>query len=177
MRLKANAPEHQNRRGDVGARANWNQTRKERDSNMPKQTVKREDLKPGEVLCSYCTAKCCQYFALAIDTPETWSEFDYIRWYMIHGRVSVFVEDETWYLMVHSECKHLMDDYRCGIYETRPKICREYTTESCEYDDDACYDKLFESPEQIWEYAEAVLPPRRRRKADQTTSLPVLSAV
>ena len=59
-------------------------------------------------------------------------------------------------------CKYLTDDDRCRIYLNRPKICREYTTDECEYDDDWSFDKVFETPEQIWEYAEAVLPPRRR---------------
>jgi len=124
---------------------------------------RREDLKPGECLCLHCTAKCCRYFALPIETPTTWKDFDYLRWFMMHGRVSVFVDDDTWYLMVHSECRHLLPDHRCGTYETRPAICREYSTADCEYEDDAVYDKFFETPEQIWEYAEAVLPPKRNR--------------
>lgn len=134
--------------------------------------IKREDLKPGEVLCSYCTAKCCRYFALPIDTPDNWDDFEHIRWYMLHGQVSIFVEDETWYLMVHADCKHILPDNRCGIYETRPHICREYTTDNCEYEEDAVYDKFFETPEQMWEYAEAVMPPRKRKQKQQ---LPVLS--
>jgi uncharacterized protein len=152
----------------------------ENESNlMARAKVKREDLKPGEVLCSYCTARCCRYFALPIETPTTWDDFNNIRWYMLHGRVSIFVEDTTWYLMVHADCKHLLDDHRCGIYQTRPEICRTYSTDNCEYDDDTCYDQLFESPEQIWEYAEAVLPPRKsgKQSANQPISLPVLNGV
>ena len=144
---------------------------------MPKPKVTRDSLKPGEVLCTYCTAKCCRYFALPIDTPETWEDFDNIRWYMFHGRISIFVEEKTWFLMVHGDCEHLMSDNRCGIYLDRPKLCRTYSTRNCEYDDDACYDKLFETAEQIWEYAEAVLPPRRRKKVNQRVSLPVLSNI
>lgn len=136
---------------------------------------RRADLKPGETLCDHCTARCCRYFALPIDTPETWEDFDHIRWYMLHGRVSIFVEDDTWFLMVFGDCQHIRDDYRCGIYETRPQICREYSTDNCEFDDDGCYDKLFETPEQIYEYAEAVLPPRKRRKPNQPVELPLLS--
>ncbi len=142
---------------------------------MIKPKVKPGDLKPGEVLCDYCTGKCCRYFALPIDKPETWDDFDHIRWYMMHGRVSIFVDDDTWFLMVHNECQHLMEDNRCGFYDDRPKICREYSTNNCEYDDDACYDQLFESHEQIWEYAEAVLPPRHRKKKKRAVALPVLS--
>ena len=58
-----------------------------------------------------------------------------------------------------TRCKYLAGDNRCRIYFNRPKICREYTTEECEYDDDWSFTKMFETPEQIWEYAEAVLPP------------------
>jgi uncharacterized protein len=150
---------------------------------LPVPKFRREDLKPGECLCSYCTAKCCRYFALPIDTPTTWKDFDYLRWFMMHGRVALFVEKETWYLMVYADCRHLLPDNRCGVYETRPAICRAYTTAECEFDEDAVYDKFFETPEQIWEYAEAVLPPRRKKKAEKgsgaglTLSLPVLSGV
>ncbi len=148
---------------------------------MTKQKFKREDLKPGEVLCEYCTAKCCRYFALPIETPTTREDFDHIRWYLMHGRISIFVEDDTWYLMVHADCKHLTVDNQCGTYEDRPNVCRTYSVVDCEYDDDACYDKLFETPEQIWEYAEAVLPPRKfkRRPTNRTVpvNLPILSEV
>ena len=61
-----------------------------------------------------------------------------------------------------TRCQYLTADNRCGIYFNRPKICREYTTDDCEYDGDWSFEKIFETPEQIWEYAEAVLPPRRR---------------
>jgi Fe-S-cluster containining protein len=148
-------------------------------SMPPVPRFRREDLKPGESLCSHCTAKCCRYFALPIDKPTTWQDFDYLRWFMMHGRVALFVEGKTWYLMVYADCKHLLPDHRCGTYETRPNICRAYKTVDCEYDDDAVYDQFFETPEQIWEYAEAVLPPRRQRgkRNSLSVSLPILSSV
>lgn len=144
------------------------------DESM-KADVKRSDLKPGEVLCQYCTGRCCRYFALPIERPETWDDYDHIRWYMMHGQVSVFVEDTTWYVMVHADCQHLQEDHMCGAYETRPGICRSYTTDDCEYDNDAPYDQLFETAEQMWEYAHAVLPPRPRRQPGDPVSLPVIS--
>lgn len=123
----------------------------------------REDLKPDENLCAFCTAKCCRYFALPIETPTDWTDFEYIRWYLLHDRATVFVEDDCWYLLVHTQCKHLRDDNLCGIYETRPQICREYTTDKCEYEDDWVYEQYFETAEQVEEYAEAVLGPRKGR--------------
>jgi Fe-S-cluster containining protein len=130
---------------------------------IARQKPRREDLKPGEVLCQYCSAKCCRYFALPIDEPKSWKDFEYIRWYLLHDRATVFTEDGTWYLLVHTKCRHLGDDNLCKGYETRPQICREYSTEKCEYDDTWVYDRYFETPEQVEEYAEAVLPPRKGR--------------
>jgi Fe-S-cluster containining protein len=137
---------------------------------------KREDLKPDEVLCDHCTAKCCHYFAMPIDTPEDRRDYDFIRWFLLHDRATVFTEDEDWYLLVHTSCKHLQPDHRCGIYETRPRICREYSTDNCEYDEDATYDRYFETAEQVHEYAEAVLPPRKRKgiRSSRPSLLPVI---
>ncbi len=131
--------------------------------------MRREDLAAGDCLCNHCSAKCCKYFALPIDTPTEQKDFDYIRWYLLHDAATVFIEGESWYLLVHTQCKHLQPDNRCGIYETRPQICRDYSTEACEYEDDYVYDRYFETPEQVEEYVEAVLPgkkgkPKRSRK-------------
>lgn len=120
----------------------------------------RKELRPDETLCDYCGAKCCLYFALPVDKPKEWQDFDYIRWYLLHEQAAVFVEEDCWYLLVQNRCKHLRDDNLCGIYETRPQICRDYTAADCEYDDDWTYDHYWESPEQVEQYAEAVLGPR-----------------
>lgn len=137
---------------------------------------RREDLLPGEVLCDHCSAKCCRYFALPIDTPENFADYEYIRWYLLHERASVFIEDDDWYLLVHTVCRHLQADNRCGIYETRPQICRDYTTDDCEYEDSWVYDKYFETPEQVAEYSEAVLPkkPGKSIRSPKPPLLPVL---
>ena len=119
------------------------------------------DLAPGENPCDYCGAKCCRYFALPIETPVDWEDFEFIRWYLLHDRATVFTEDDEWYLLVHTRCRHLGDDNRCGAYETRPEICRDYSTNNCEYEDEWVYDHYWETPEQVEEYAEALLGPRK----------------
>ena len=135
----------------------------------------RTELKPGESLCDYCTAKCCKYFALPIDVPTTRRDFDYIRWYLLHDQATVFTEEGDWYLMVHTTCKHLQSDNRCGIYDDRPRICRQYSTDECEYEDDWTYERYFETSEQVAEYAEAVLP--KRSGQSMRSSQPPLLAV
>ncbi|MBS0261562.1 MAG: YkgJ family cysteine cluster protein [Planctomycetes bacterium] len=144
---------------------------------MPVFTFKREHLKPGENLCEHCTAMCCRYFSVPIDTPTTRGELDNIRWFMLHGRVTVYVEDDVWYLCVYGDCKHILPDYRCGTYETRPQICREYSTNKCEYDDKGLHDKLFDTPEQIYEYMEALYPAKKKKaaKGPKGVRLPVVS--
>ena len=137
---------------------------------------RRDEVPPGQVLCEHCTAKCCRYFALPIDTPRTLKDFEFIRWYLLHDRATVFKEGDTWYLLVHTTCRHLQEDNRCGIYETRPQICRDYTTDNCEFDDSWVYEKYFELPEQVAEYMEAVLPTPRGAgiRSRRPVELPIL---
>jgi Fe-S-cluster containining protein len=133
----------------------------------------RDQVPEGMSLCDFCTAKCCKYFALPLDDPTEVKDFDYIRWYLLHDRASVFVESGTWYLLVHTTCKHLLPDNRCGIYETRPQICREYSTKECEYDETWVYEQYFETPEQIAEYVEARFGPPEDRVEGIRSARPV----
>jgi Fe-S-cluster containining protein len=121
----------------------------------PRIKPPRESVPKTENLCAFCTVKCCRYFALPIDTPTEPKDFDYLRWYLLHEQASVFLDEGIWYLLVHTTCRHLQDDYRCGIYHTRPQICREYSTDNCEYDDSYVYEGYFELPDQVQEYFEA----------------------
>jgi uncharacterized protein len=142
-------------------------------SALPK--INRDAVPEGKVLCEYCTAKCCKYFALPIETPESFEDFEFMRWFLLHDRATVFREDEDWYLLVHTQCKHLQNDNLCGIYETRPQICRDYTTKDCEYDDDWTYDFYLETAEQVAEYTEAILPKKgKKMRSSKPALLPIL---
>lgn len=131
--------------------------------HIVKMKPRREELLPSECLCTHCPAKCCRYFALPIETPTEWGDFEYIRWFLFHERAAVFTEKGDWYLLVYTKCKHLRDDNLCAIYDDRPQICRDYSTVDCEYEEDWVYDQYFETSEQVEEYAEAVLGPRDGR--------------
>ncbi len=106
--------------------------------------------KTKTVSCHRCTGLCCRYFALPIETPEDWKDFDDIRWYLAHENVSVFVEKGDWYLNVHNSCRYLRKDHRCAIYETRPRICRTYKTEDCDFTgEDYNFEMYFTSEQQL----------------------------
>lgn len=118
---------------------------------------------PG-ILCEHCTAVCCKYVALPIDTPTTLEELDYIRWYLIHEEISVFVEDGDWYISFQTGCRHLLPDNRCGIYETRPQICRDYTTDNCDYHSgDYGWEYHFTTPEHLDEFRRLHFRPTKKK--------------
>ena len=98
--------------------------------------------------CHLCTARCCRYFALQIDTPSSKQDYDHIRWYLMHEGVVAWVDDGDWYIEIRTVCRHLQPDNSCGIYETRPQICRDYGLPGdnpCEFfTDDLEYDLFFE---------------------------------
>ena len=88
--------------------------------------------------CDRCKPSiCCGYFTQAIDTPRSKSDFDFLLWQIAHRDVQVYKDKGAWYLLINNPCTHLQVDGRCGIYETRPKICRDYSNDYCEYDQPA----------------------------------------
>ena len=104
----------------------------------------------GSVLCEHCTGVCCTYIALPIDKPTTRRDFDDIRWYVMHAGISVFVEEGDWYVQIATSCNNLLADNRCGVYETRPEICREYSAGECDYaGGDYHYEIHLRSPEEV----------------------------
>lgn len=92
----------------------------------------------AETKCSYCPgAICCSYFTQGIETPRSKYDFEHLLWQISHHNVNVYKDDEGWYLMFRSSCQHLLADGRCGIYQNRPQICRDYSNEYCEMDEPA----------------------------------------
>jgi Fe-S-cluster containining protein len=116
-------------------------------------------------LCDQCAALCCRYFVLEIDKPHTRRQFDDVRWYLVHENTFVFIEKRRWYLGVYARCKHLEQDNRCGIYEKRPRICRDYSTENCDYHGgEYDWEVLFSSAEQLERYAKEWLAKERLKR-------------
>lgn len=120
----------------------------------------------GCILCEHCTGLCCKYIALPIDTPKTRRDFDDIRWYLMHENITVFVEEGDWYIQFATRCRNLTPANLCGVYETRPHICREYKAGECDYGGgDYGYEHLFTHPDEIEAFAADWLKQRRRRQA------------
>jgi Fe-S-cluster containining protein len=97
---------------------------------------------------------CCRYFALPIDTPKDKGDYDDIRWFLCHKDISVFVEDGDWYVNIKNKCKYLSEkDNRCRIYNNRPRICRGYRHNECDFiEGEYDYEMNFNSDRQMEEF-------------------------
>jgi len=83
--------------------------------------------------CHACGATCCRYVAAALAAPRDQSDRDLIHWYLNHTAVCVYIDkDEDWWVQVGTDCRHIGPGGACGIYETRPQLCRDYGTHACE---------------------------------------------
>jgi Fe-S-cluster containining protein len=74
--------------------------------------------------------------AIEIDKPTCKRDYDQIRWYLLHDRVTVFVDhDGDWHVEFEADCSAVGPDHRCKAYEQRPRVCRDYPggDEECEH--------------------------------------------
>lgn len=93
--------------------------------------------------CGRCPgSKCCTYITQSIPTPRTKADFDHLLWQVSHRGITIYKDEDGWYLLVEATCSHLEADGRCGIYESRPQVCRDYSNDYCELDEPA--EKHFE---------------------------------
>ena len=82
--------------------------------------------------CSEC-AHCCTYIAVPIERPSDRDTVSSILWYLYHGQVRVYLDHEhDWYVQFWTRCEALRPDGLCGVYETRPDVCEEFTATDCE---------------------------------------------
>ena len=82
--------------------------------------------------CTEC-AKCCTYVAVNIDGPDTMKDAGYMLWYLYHPGVSVYHDGNgDWSVIFESRCRNLREDRLCGIYESRPPICRDFDNQTCD---------------------------------------------
>lgn len=109
----------------------------------------------SETKCSFCPGSiCCTYFTEQIDTPRSKKDFDHLLWQLSHANTQLYKDDEGWFLLVNNKCKHMHDNGRCGIYETRPQVCRDYSNDYCEYDERANkhFEQFFDGYEALLKY-------------------------
>ncbi len=105
--------------------------------------------------CSFCTGSiCCTYITEELATPKAKSDFDHLLWQVSHEHISIYKDEDGWFLLVEGKCTHLQADGACGIYDTRPQVCRDYDNDWCEYDEPAekGFDLYFRTYDELLAY-------------------------
>ena len=116
--------------------------------------------------CQKCGAKCCKYFCFEIDEPDTYEEFEDVRWYLCHQGVTVHIDEGDWYISIENHCKKLGRNDHCKIYDERPLICRSYDPSNCDHVSGFYgYDEHFRTPEELDAYARETLGEKEYEKA------------
>ncbi|MFA7114685.1 MAG: YkgJ family cysteine cluster protein [Candidatus Omnitrophota bacterium] len=101
--------------------------------------------------CHKCNAKCCHNLSMHIGRPVTKSEIEDLKWQLQFDTVRVYIRHHRWYQLVDGKCMYLDKDYRCTIYDKRPKKCRDYNPPDCELNH-KFYDIMFETPDDLEKY-------------------------
>jgi Fe-S-cluster containining protein len=128
-----------------------------------KNAIKLQDVSDaGEIKidkkCAKCAKKkgsiCCNSINQKIPTPKAKEDFDHLLWQISHENINVFKDADGWFLHINTRCTHLQPNGACGIYETRPWVCREYDNDFCEYDESIAdaSELFFSTPEELEKY-------------------------
>ena len=105
--------------------------------------------------CAFCTGSiCCTYVTQHIDTPRSKVDFQHLLWQVSHDHVTAYKDEDGWTLLIEAKCQHLQVDGACGIYATRPQICRDHSNEYCEFDapSEDGFDLYFQNYEELLAY-------------------------
>ncbi len=102
---------------------------------------------------------------LPLDTPEDWNDYDDMRWYLAHKRVSIYVWQGKWYLQIRNKCRYLAKKKRkCKIQTERPAFCtgRSHVPDRSTMLDKS--DMYFRDDKQMKEWMRIRFPRRAKRE-------------
>jgi len=113
--------------------------------------MKRGEFSPP---CGECGGRCCKYVAIETDKPVSKTDYDNIRWYLLHENVSVFIDHKGhWYIEFRTPCLEQLEDNNCKSHANRPRICAGHgnTEGECEFYDSP-YREYFSSEKEFLAY-------------------------
>lgn len=119
----------------------------------------------SENKCSFCVGtKCCVYITQEMETPRSIADFDHMMWQLAHQDIEIYKDEDGWFLIAMNKCQFLQKNGGCGIYETRPQICRDYSNDFCEFDEpaDIHFEYYFKTYQELDDYCR-----KRFKKWDQ----------
>jgi len=121
-----------------------------------------ESMPLGNDGCQGCPAMCCHGLEEAIIRPTTVQEVENLKWELYFVNTMVFIRNKRWYKMSTGRCRYLGQDNRCGIYDTRPQVCRDHNPPGCEFHGEIA-DVMFHDPTELQEYMDMEKKKRQRQ--------------
>ena len=86
----------------------------------------------------------------------------------MHKNVQIYIDnDKGWNLLFITPCTKLQSDGKCGIYPTRPKLCKDYSASSCSRTGKD-HTHLFMTPDALLSYLEE----EKKKKTKKVVSKP-----
>ncbi|MDH5542513.1 MAG: YkgJ family cysteine cluster protein [Nitrospinota bacterium] len=81
--------------------------------------------------CSKCD-KCCTYLNITVDKPTSVKDVKNLLWYVYHENCDLNLdEDGGWSVVFHNRCDMLDRHGLCSVYERRPSICSQFSSNNC----------------------------------------------
>jgi Fe-S-cluster containining protein len=115
---------------------------------LPLVQEQEQEPEREQVPCLSC-GLCCSYIAVEIDGPDNLRAATDILWYLYHGGVCIYVDDDGWMVQIDTVCRYLQDDKKCAVYENRPQICRAYDEKTCEVNADLLGETFYTAAEYL----------------------------
>lgn len=106
--------------------------------------------------CFECNQECCKSVIVQIDDPETFEDWEDIKWQVAHHNVRVIKDNcGDWCVEFLTECDEMADDGKCKIYEKRPQMCRNHSAETCVINGEGeYYEVVFDCINDVEKYLE-----------------------
>jgi len=82
--------------------------------------------------CKENCAACCKFLVLQVN-PQYHEQEDVKRWVELHG-VRLEMRSGACWAYIPSPCS-VLQETKCGIYETRPEVCKTWPTSQADIDE------------------------------------------
>lgn len=88
---------------------------------------------------------------MVIKRPRLKHEIETLRWYLHFDTVQIYIRSHRWHLLVKGKCIYLSKKNLCTIYDRRPDVCRDHSSDACEMSGQ-WYDQMFTTPKDLDAY-------------------------
>ena len=72
--------------------------------------------------CAECGSKCCKFILLETNKTDKYK----IEFWEAQGNEKLKETNTTVIYAQKSPCQHINEEGKCGIYDTRPQLCKDF---------------------------------------------------